>query len=368
MKPQTLIAAVAAVGLAAAAMILTQKALTQPEKTGDEDMIQVVRATVSLQGGSILNDTMLEIKKYPKDDVPEGAITEMDKALGRAVRHPVDPKEVITEAKLAPEGAGGGMEAVIEEGKRAVAVAIQTDRAIAGFVIPNSRVDILLHVPQGGPDSPPKVKTILQDVKVLAVNSDMQENGTDKGKVVEAVTFELTPDDAKKLFLAQQTGQLQLMLRSPVDDEETTDNSITLTELLQEKSTKSERADEPEPIFLDDSKVADDKSGTFDMLGKFLTNVAQAQAPVEEPQPIEEPAPVETAPAPAPTPLPIATPPVAKKLKRLVYRDLDGNVLMEVVVDAESKVAKSCPDLVEDYELNEFTAPVSELGSGTTAP
>ena len=365
MKPQTLIAVIAAVGLAALAAVMTQKALTPPEKTGDEDLVQVVRAAVPLQGGVILNDTMIETAEYPKEYVPEGAITEKEKLLGRAVRHPVDPKEVITEAKLAPEGAGGGMEAVIEEGKRAVAVAIQTDRAIAGFVIPNSRVDVLLHVPQGGPDSPPKVKTILQDVKVLAVNSEMQNDGTDKGKVVEAVTFELTPDDAKKLFLAQQSGQLQLMLRSPVDDEEMTDNSITLTELLQEKSTKSERAEEPEPIFLDDTKVAADKGGTFDMLGKFLTNVAQAQAPVEEPKPAEEPAPVEVTPAPAPTPLPIPTPPVAKKLKRLVYRDLDGNVLMEVVVDAESKVAKSCPDLVEDYNLDEFAGPAPGLGGGT---
>jgi hypothetical protein len=64
-------------------------------------------------------------------------------------------------------------------------------------------------------------------------------------------------------------------------------------------------------------------------------------------------------------------PPPPEKKKRLIYRDLQGNVLMEVVLDAEDSIVKDLDGLLEDVEPEDalLTEPLSMLTpTGPLAP
>jgi pilus assembly protein CpaB len=94
---------------------------------------------------------------------------------------------------------------------------------VAGFALPGNYVDVMVSAQQDRSgthvrDETEQIsKTVLTHVLVLAV---AQEAGRDetKPKVVNAVTLELTPEDAEKLDLARNVGTLSLVLRNQIDN------------------------------------------------------------------------------------------------------------------------------------------------------
>lgn len=360
MKPQTLMMLVIAVACALVAMFLTQQFLRQPDKIVGDDVTSVLVAAVEVQPGTLLNETILKSREYPKSLLPEGSFTEPKQLEGRSTRYHMGANEVITLNKLAPEGVKGGLETVVPEGKRAVTLRLPTDRSVAGFIKPDAHVDVTLNMPSMGPNKPPVSKVILQDVRVLAVNAEMQNEGgpDNKGKLVEMVTFLVVPEDAQKLALAQQHGTLTLSLRSSVDKNEVALKAVTLDDLLADKKGDEEEPD-PEKVVLDESKVVNKaKSGAFD---KVLNNLLGGPRDAKKPVDGQDTQVIEKTPVPPPAP---AAPIVRKKLKRLVYRDLMGKKQMEVLLDAESKLATSLQHLLE--EVNPETLDNPPMASAAT--
>jgi pilus assembly protein CpaB len=93
---------------------------------------------------------------------------------------------------------------------RAVTISVNDTSGVAGFVLPGDRVDVLYTRPQA--DSP-SIDVLFQNVKVLAVNQNVDEK-TSNPIDGRTTTLELTPLDAQKLALAQSTGGLIFTLRS----------------------------------------------------------------------------------------------------------------------------------------------------------
>lgn len=369
MKPQSLIMLVVAGACGLAAMVLTQRFLAAPSKKTVEETASVVVASIEIQPGTTLNETMFKTIEHPKNFLPAGAVTEATALVGRSTRYHMVPQEVITDAKLAPEGVKSGLETVIEEGKRAITVGIPTDRSVAGFIKPNSHVDIMLQMRSQGPSKPALIKTILQDVKVLAVNTEMQAiaDGENRGKIVEMVTFLVAPDEAEKLSLAAESGVLSLRLRSSIDREEVASKKLTLDEVLSDRSKDEDDAKtDPKSIFLTkDGKAAKrSPSGLAGLLASFGLG-KKREAPdaklVAPPTPqVAAAAPVALAPTVPPVP--------RKKVKRLVYRDLEGKPLMEILLDAESKMAANLEHMLEEVESPRVAAAPMSMPSMKMPP
>jgi pilus assembly protein CpaB len=72
----------------------------------------------------------------------------------------------------------------------------------------------MVHVPDG--DNNPVSKIVLERIQVLAVAQDVAIN-ENKPRVVNAVTLEVTPQQAEQIDLARSVGTLSLVLRSQVD-------------------------------------------------------------------------------------------------------------------------------------------------------
>ena len=125
---------------------------------------------------------------------------------------------------------------MIAEGKRAMTVRVNDVVGVAGFALPGNYVDVMVNTQQdrgGRADVKPVTKTVLEHVLVLAVAQEASRDDT-KPKVVNAVTLEVTLEDAEKLDLARNIGTLTLVLRNQVDQAQVQTAGITKNQLFAE--------------------------------------------------------------------------------------------------------------------------------------
>ena len=188
----------------------------------------VVVAKVEIPVGSRVIPEQLTIAQFPADVTPEGAIgTIDDRLIGRVVVTAISPRDPITESKLAPVGAAGGLSSVIPEGYRAMTVKVDDVVGVSGFIMPGTLVDIVVVItpPKGSSNEEMISKIVLQNIKVLASgqNIDKPKNDREVERSIRAVTLQVTPEQAEKLALASSEGKLQLVMRNSVDqaDEQT---------------------------------------------------------------------------------------------------------------------------------------------------
>lgn len=185
-------------------------------------MGKVVVAKTDIELGSRLNTMMLKVADWPKGSVPDGAVSDPEKIKDRVVKTTVLAGEPVLESKLAPVGTKGGLSAVIAEGKRAMTVRVNDVVGVAGFALPGNYVDIVVNTEEDtGKLTDGRTKSIskivLDHILVLAVAQESSVREEGKPKVVNAVTLEVTPEQAEKLDLARSVGQLSLVLRNQLD-------------------------------------------------------------------------------------------------------------------------------------------------------
>ena len=99
---------------------------------------------------------------------------------------------------------------------RAVSVRVNEVVAVAGFVVPGTRVDVLLTGSPGG-TADNQTTTVLENIAVLAAGQKLERNAAGEPQSVPVITLLVSPEDAQKLTLASQEGRIQLSLRNPLD-------------------------------------------------------------------------------------------------------------------------------------------------------
>jgi pilus assembly protein CpaB len=201
------------------------------------DINNVVVAKREIPLGAKITADQLTLAPIPNGSVPDGVFRKIDQVVGRVAIQSIGLRETITNMKLAPEGTGGGLPAVIPEGYRAVTVKVDDVVGVSGFVMPGSYVDVVSVITPPGPDGQaqgPISKIVLQHIKVLASGPkiDSPENQREPTSV-KAVTLMVKPEQAEKLVLAANEGKLQLVMRNYSDDEDATTSGADKNKLLR---------------------------------------------------------------------------------------------------------------------------------------
>jgi len=118
-------------------------------------------------------------------------------------------------------------------GMRAVTVSVSSQAAVAGFVFPGDRIDLVLTqtVAGGGEGQPLKVsETIMRNVRVLATDqrtdNTVGEDGKSRVSTFSTVTLEATPRMAEQLAVARTLGELSLSLRALADNSSELEEAI----------------------------------------------------------------------------------------------------------------------------------------------
>jgi pilus assembly protein CpaB len=147
---------------------------------------------------------------------------------GQIARAPFVAGEPIRDAKLVNAKGAGFMAAILPSGMRAVSTQISPETGAGGFILPNDRVDVIVtrrDPDKTGGNNDQTSETVLTNIRVLAIDQNIEEKGGQKVVVGKTATLELTPGQAETLTLAQHLGSLSLALRSIVDAQRDTPRS-----------------------------------------------------------------------------------------------------------------------------------------------
>jgi Flp pilus assembly protein CpaB len=217
MKPKTLILMLVAVGCGLAASFMTSRYLAAQQAPPQDEEVQVLIATKNLSGFTIMQDpNVFEVKQLKKSEVSKDVVSEFDRVKGHVLKHPLAAGKPLTESDLIDPSAAG-IEPKLEKGEVAMTVKAMSDKAVAGFILPGKRVDVIAFVSRS--NEGPSSKTILQNKEVLAINHEMETPQGTVNKQVERVTLRLKHAEAEKLSVYQGTGTLDLVLRRQDDNE-----------------------------------------------------------------------------------------------------------------------------------------------------
>lgn len=198
--------------------------------------VEVLVAKSDLNTGQILGRNDVVWQTWPaasagqfirKADRPD-AVADF---VGAIVRAPVAAGEPIRDSKVVIAKGSGFMAAILPHGMRAVSLDVAPDTGAGGFILPNDHVDVLLTRRDKSAEKATGVErfvseTILKNVRVLAVDQTIGEKGGQRVVVGKTATIELTPRQTETLALARQLGTLSLALRSLLDSQSSTPESV----------------------------------------------------------------------------------------------------------------------------------------------
>jgi len=204
----------------------------QAELTGTT---KVAVASVPMAYGTELTPDKVRFVDYPNSSIPPGSFTTgaqlMPAGQKRFALLTIGINEPILASKISAPGSGASIAALLTPGMRAATVRIDDVSGVAGFVQPNDSVDVLItRTIQSAQQSNQVTDVLLQNVRVIAIDQEAK-NSDGTPKLARTATFEVTPIDAQKLALAQQTGNLSLVLRKPGEQNNPVVETVSMNDL-----------------------------------------------------------------------------------------------------------------------------------------
>jgi pilus assembly protein CpaB len=213
--------------------------------TSDESaLVQVVVASRDIAFGQAIEPQMLTSMAWPREAVPPGSyfdyagLLPAEGAPPRRAKRNISQGELILVSKVSDFGEKVTIVQTLGPNSRAMAISVNAETAVGGFVTPGDTVDVLLT--QGGGQNLRTV-TILQNIRVIGVDQQSDEQ-SDAPKVSRTVTVEVSPEEGQRLALAQQAGTLSLTLRTLDAGVDAPLDSIRLSDVMQDVSPVPEDA------------------------------------------------------------------------------------------------------------------------------
>ena len=206
-----------------------------------QNITQIAVASRMLDRGAKITAQDVRMAAYLKDTLPTGHFADFNEAVGRIVLKPIQSNEPVFESALAPtDVTKGGMAAIINRQKRAMAVKVDEVIGVAGFLQPGHLVDVLVSIEKPGEQKNQITKTVLEKIPVLSIGTQAEETAEKTPKRVTVVTLEVNLEEGEKLALAVNEGKIQLALRNYTDTDQILTKGINVASLLKSYSTASE--------------------------------------------------------------------------------------------------------------------------------
>lgn len=187
--------------------------LLAEDSRGETSPVVVAKQDLAL--GTKLTEVDVEVVQWPAESLPVGHAADPSEVIGRTIIGELHTNEPVLAARLADTGLHG-MIPLIPSGMRALSVKVDEVVGVAGFVTPQTRVDVILIMrPPGAEEAIGKV--ILQNIQAIASNQQITENEDGEPMVSTVVTVLVTPEEAERLALAAAQGRIQMALRNTLD-------------------------------------------------------------------------------------------------------------------------------------------------------
>lgn len=201
------------------------------------EMGKVVIAVSPISVGEQITPDKVKLEEWPKKILPEGTLDDLTKVVDRVSLAEVAVGELVLNARLAPVGSVAGLPAVIPPGTRAMTVKVDEVIGVAGFVTPNTYVDVIATITRNTLGESTS-RIILQHVKVLASGKQIENQKDGAAVEVKTVTLQVMPEQAEALALASNAGKLQLVMRSSIDEEEVETVGVDAGSLFHDQTAR----------------------------------------------------------------------------------------------------------------------------------
>ncbi|WP_171126264.1 MULTISPECIES: Flp pilus assembly protein CpaB [unclassified Ruegeria] len=248
MRVKSFLMTVFGVALAGGAVFWAQDQLERNQAAAvDTTVVSVVAVADNIAFGSPIERYKLTTIDWPADSVPPGVFTSFDDVVPTPGGEPRRAKRALAQGELllASKVSGFGEKVTIVqtigEGNRAMAINVNAQTGVGGFVTPGDFVDIVL---TRGSNDTLRALTILQNIRVIGVDQKTDEE-LDQPGIARTVTVEVTPDESQRLALAQKAGQLSLSLRSLDELDDKPLETVRLSDILLEKSPVDDGTPQP---------------------------------------------------------------------------------------------------------------------------
>jgi pilus assembly protein CpaB len=222
----------------------------------------IIAAAKPLPFGTPLTEDNVEEMLWAAKVVPAGSFASKQALFkdGRRITlATIQQNEPILVSKVTGPGQRASLSTLLDADKRAITIRVDDVRGVAGFILPNDRVDVVLIRSDSSAGHHSDV--LLQDVKVIAVDQLASEQ-KDRPTVAKAVTLEVTPYQAQKIVLATNIGQLSLILRKAGDANIVADRRVTEGDLNQSepvaRNVLPPAPAAPEPVRIEPAPVPSD--------------------------------------------------------------------------------------------------------------
>jgi pilus assembly protein CpaB len=270
------------IGLAVVVTMMVTGKVSEQEKTFQAKQAEletkmnqkgkVVYTIKDIPEGQTIPTEALEEREIEQSKIPQDALTSASLAAGRVAKYGISTGQIVSQHDLAPQGISLGFESRLKEGMRAITFGVDNNSGVAGFVAPESHVDIIA-----------KARPVLSDVEVIAIGTTYQKTpGATTAQPTGSVTVALTPEDSEKLIKAMVAAKLYLTLRN--DKDHTPVATVDVTSLFPKAAAKSaDLAALPPPSALPPPPLPGGGGGPGDMgLGNAMNAAPPPPPPLHE--------------------------------------------------------------------------------------
>jgi pilus assembly protein CpaB len=229
MKKIRIIALIAAV-VAAVAVYKLLDVLSQPPETPRTD---VVMAAADIPQNTVITADMVALQPVATEAVAADGFTSLDTVVGMVAKTEILAGEQVRSGRLVQMGEAADTSSstlayVVEPGMRAVTIAVSETTGLDTMLKPGNRVDVIMNYSYTAPAADGTADTtvtearlLMENVSVLAVGTALGAEGVTPDVGYTSVTLMVTPEQALALSYGEYTSNLRLVLRSPLDTQET---------------------------------------------------------------------------------------------------------------------------------------------------
>jgi pilus assembly protein CpaB len=241
----TVVMAVATVTAAIASLGVYAAVKSIPVREVEVAHTFVAVAARSLPTGSRITEKDVKLVAWPAKSPVPGTFAAVKPVLDRGLVASVGENEPLTESKLAPIESGAGLPPSIPLGMRAMSVKVDEVVGVAGFVVPGTRVDLVVTLRGNNQTEESMSRTVVSNVLVLTAGTKFDQEQAKDGKPQPStvVTLAVAPNDAERIALASSEGKISLALRNPLDVVTTETEGVRVAALRHGMGT----APRPEP-------------------------------------------------------------------------------------------------------------------------
>lgn len=229
MNPRTLVLFVVAAVIAVGAFLLARSYLTVQQarvvaaapQPAPKPTRAILVAKADIGRGQILKPDDMTWQVWPENAITpayivQGGAETAQSFAGWVAVDPIAGGAPVTKTTIISPGSGGFLAAVLKPGMRALQV--PTPGQLPSGTEPGDRVDMIVYFPVDWNKPQNAVETVMHDVRILAVGGQMQAGKPTQPQVPGAApasaTFEVTPQQAEVIALAQRMGTITFTLDS----------------------------------------------------------------------------------------------------------------------------------------------------------